>query len=93
MDFDRSWGSGAISDPSADRYTNELQVQGKALDGALEWILGGYIERDRPIRDTDEDFFIQFGLSRPRTIASSVHRNISARLRPAPSSSRSPAAS
>ncbi len=31
------------------QYTDELQVQGKSLDGKLTWVLGGYLEFDHPL--------------------------------------------
>jgi iron complex outermembrane receptor protein len=33
-------------------YTEELQLQGKALDGKLDWVVGGYLEFDHPLGDT-----------------------------------------
>jgi iron complex outermembrane receptor protein len=40
------WGDNSV------QYTEELQLQGKALDGKLKWILGGFLEFDHPLGDT-----------------------------------------
>ena len=34
------------------QYTEELQIQGKALDGKLSWVTGGFLEYDHPIGDS-----------------------------------------
>ncbi len=31
------------------QYTDELRVQGKALSGRLDWVVGGYLEYDHPL--------------------------------------------
>jgi len=36
------------------RFTEEFQVQGKALDGKLNWVAGGYLEYDGPVGSTLE---------------------------------------
>ena len=33
------------------QYTEELQLQGKALNDKLSWVLGGYLELDHPLGD------------------------------------------
>jgi iron complex outermembrane receptor protein len=33
------------------QYTEELQLQGKAIDDKLHWVLGGYLELDHPLGD------------------------------------------
>jgi iron complex outermembrane receptor protein len=40
------WGDNSI------QYTEELQLQGKALDEKLSWVLGGFFEYDGPLGDT-----------------------------------------
>jgi len=40
------WGDNSV------QYTEELQLQGKALDGKLSWVVGGYLEFDHPLGDT-----------------------------------------
>ncbi len=42
----RQWGDNSI------QYTEELQLQGKALGDKLAWVVGGYLEYDGPIGDT-----------------------------------------
>jgi len=36
------------------QYTEELQLQGKALQDKLSWVLGGYLEFDHPLGDNDD---------------------------------------
>jgi iron complex outermembrane receptor protein len=36
------------------QYTEELQLQGKALQDKLTWVLGGYLELDHPLGDNDD---------------------------------------
>jgi len=33
------------------QYTEELQIQGQAIDGRLNWVAGGFLEYDHPIGD------------------------------------------
>jgi iron complex outermembrane receptor protein len=40
------WGDNSI------QYTEEMQLQGKALDSKLSWVLGGFLEYDGPLGDT-----------------------------------------
>jgi len=42
----RQWGDNSI------QYTEELQLQGKALDDKLSWVVGGFLEYDGPLGDT-----------------------------------------
>ena len=42
----RQWGDNSI------QYTEELQLQGKALQDKLSWVLGGYLEYDGPLGDS-----------------------------------------
>jgi iron complex outermembrane receptor protein len=42
----QGWGDNSV------QYTEELQLQGKALDDKLSWVAGGYIEFDHPLGDT-----------------------------------------
>jgi iron complex outermembrane recepter protein len=42
----RQWGDNSV------QYTEELQLQGKALDDKLSWVVGGYLEFDHPLGDT-----------------------------------------
>jgi iron complex outermembrane receptor protein len=42
----QQWGDNSV------QYTEELQLQGKALDDKLSWVLGGYLEYDNPLGDT-----------------------------------------
>ncbi len=42
----QQWGDNSI------QYTEELQLEGKALNDKLSWVLGGYLEYDGPIGDT-----------------------------------------
>jgi len=41
-----SWGDNSV------QYTEEFQLQGKALNSKLSWVLGGYLEFDHPLGDT-----------------------------------------
>ncbi len=34
------------------QYTEELRLQGKALAGKLDWVVGGYLEYDHPLGDS-----------------------------------------
>jgi iron complex outermembrane receptor protein len=40
------WGDNSI------QYTEELQLQGKAIDEKLSWVVGGFVEYDQPLGDT-----------------------------------------
>jgi iron complex outermembrane receptor protein len=40
------WGDNSI------QYTEELQLQGKALNEKLSWVVGGFVEYDGPLGDT-----------------------------------------
>jgi iron complex outermembrane receptor protein len=40
------WGDNSV------QYTEELQLQGKALNDKLSWVVGGYLEYDHPLGDT-----------------------------------------
>ncbi len=40
------WGDNSV------QYTEELQLQGKALNDKLSWVVGGYLEFDHPLGDT-----------------------------------------
>jgi iron complex outermembrane receptor protein len=42
----RQWGDNSI------QYTEEFQLQGKALADKLSWVVGGYLEYDGPLGDT-----------------------------------------
>jgi iron complex outermembrane receptor protein len=42
----KTWGDNSV------QYTEELQLQGKALDGKLSWVAGGYLELDHPLGDS-----------------------------------------
>ena len=42
----QQWGDNSI------QYTEELQLQGKALDDKLSWVVGGFLEYDGPLGDT-----------------------------------------
>jgi iron complex outermembrane receptor protein len=42
----QQWGDNSV------QYTEELQLQGKALDDKLSWVAGGYLEFDHPLGDT-----------------------------------------
>ena len=42
----QQWGDNSV------QYTEELQLQGKALNDKLAWIAGGYLEYDQPLGDT-----------------------------------------
>jgi iron complex outermembrane receptor protein len=42
----QQWGDNSI------QYTEELQLQGKALNDKLSWVLGGFLEYDGPLGDT-----------------------------------------
>jgi iron complex outermembrane receptor protein len=42
----QQWGDNSV------QYTEELQLQGKALDDKLSWVVGGYLEFDHPLGDT-----------------------------------------
>jgi iron complex outermembrane receptor protein len=42
----QQWGDNSV------QYTEELQLQGKALDDKLSWVVGGYLELDHPLGDT-----------------------------------------
>jgi iron complex outermembrane recepter protein len=42
----QQWGDNSV------QYTEELQLQGKALNDKLAWIAGGYLEFDHPLGDT-----------------------------------------
>jgi iron complex outermembrane receptor protein len=42
----RQWGDNSI------QYTEELQLQGKALNDKLSWVIGGFLEYDGPLGDT-----------------------------------------
>jgi iron complex outermembrane receptor protein len=42
----RQWGDNSI------QYSEELQLQGKALNDKLAWVAGGYLEYDGPLGDT-----------------------------------------
>jgi iron complex outermembrane receptor protein len=42
----RQWGDNSV------QYSEELQLQGKALDDKLNWVLGGYLDFDHPLGDT-----------------------------------------
>jgi len=42
----QQWGDNSI------QYTEELQLQGKALNEKLSWVIGGYLEYDGPLGDT-----------------------------------------
>ncbi len=43
---ENQWGDNSI------QYTEELQLQGKALDEKLSWVVGGFLEYDGPLGDT-----------------------------------------
>jgi iron complex outermembrane receptor protein len=36
------------------QYTEEIQLQGKALDEKLQWVVGGFLEFDHPLGETTE---------------------------------------
>ncbi len=40
------WGDNSV------QYTEEMQLQGKAIDDKLSWVVGGYLEFDHPLGDT-----------------------------------------
>jgi iron complex outermembrane receptor protein len=42
----KTWGDNSV------QYTEELQLQGKALNGKLSWVAGGYLELDHPLGDS-----------------------------------------
>jgi iron complex outermembrane receptor protein len=42
----KTWGDNSV------QYTEELQLQGKALNDKLSWVLGGYLEFDHPLGDS-----------------------------------------
>jgi len=42
----QQWGDNSV------QYTEELQLQGKALGDKLSWVAGGYLEFDHPLGDT-----------------------------------------
>jgi iron complex outermembrane receptor protein len=42
----QQWGDNSV------QYTEELQLQGKALNDKLSWVAGGYLEFDHPLGDT-----------------------------------------
>jgi iron complex outermembrane recepter protein len=42
----KTWGDNSV------QYTDELQLQGKALNDKLSWVAGGYIEFDHPLGDS-----------------------------------------
>jgi len=42
----RQWGDNSI------QYTEEFQLQGKALNDKLSWVAGGFLEYDGPLGDT-----------------------------------------
>jgi iron complex outermembrane receptor protein len=42
----RQWGNNSV------QYTEELQIQGRSLGEKLEWVVGGYLEYDHPLGDT-----------------------------------------
>ena len=42
----QQWGDNSV------QYSEELQLQGKALDDKLSWVLGGYLDFDHPLGDT-----------------------------------------
>jgi iron complex outermembrane receptor protein len=42
----RQWGDNSI------QYTEEFQLQGKALNDKLSWVVGGFLEYDGPLGDT-----------------------------------------
>jgi len=42
----KTWGDNSV------QYTEELQIQGKALNGKLSWVAGGYLELDHPLGDS-----------------------------------------
>jgi iron complex outermembrane receptor protein len=42
----QGWGDNSV------QYTEEFQLQGKALDEKLSWVAGGYLEFDHPLGDT-----------------------------------------
>jgi hypothetical protein len=59
----RQWGDNSI------QYTEELQLQGKALNDKLSWVVGGFLEYDGPLGDT-----LLGSDRRGRTILLSFHR-------------------
>ena len=42
----QQWGDNSV------QYSEELQLQGKALDDKLSWVVGGYLDFDHPLGDT-----------------------------------------
>ena len=54
------WGSGGDTEPSSRTFTEEFQIQGRALNNALNWLLGAYYEHIQPESDTNKDVFTQF---------------------------------
>ncbi|MDB5397877.1 MAG: TonB-dependent receptor [Rhodospirillales bacterium] len=42
----KTWGDNSV------QYTEELQIQGKALNDKLSWVAGGYLEFDHPLGDS-----------------------------------------
>jgi iron complex outermembrane receptor protein len=42
----KTWGDNTV------QYTEEFQLQGKALDDKLSWVAGGYLELDHPLGDS-----------------------------------------
>jgi iron complex outermembrane receptor protein len=42
----KTWGDNSV------QYTEEFQLQGKALDNKLSWVAGGYLELDHPLGDS-----------------------------------------
>jgi iron complex outermembrane receptor protein len=42
----RQWNDNSV------QYTEELQLQGKAFNDKLDWVVGGYVEFDHPLGDT-----------------------------------------
>jgi iron complex outermembrane receptor protein len=42
----KTWGDNSV------QYTEELQIQGKALNDKLSWVAGGYVEFDHPLGDS-----------------------------------------
>jgi len=42
----KTWGDNSV------QYTEEFQLQGKALNGKLSWVAGGYLELDHPLGDS-----------------------------------------
>jgi len=65
--LDTSNPNGANSQQST--FTEELQLQGTAMDGKLDFVLGGYIEMSRPLGLSSGRTGIFLNCSRPQDLA------------------------